>query len=151
MKYLHTILLLLLAGCDTYKAYVISPDYIDSSFRPYTNCYEANRNISMPEHFSIVFDDTNRLGGAIAKCYKNRPSIKTHVLIDEYSWITMTTLEREFVIYHELGHCLEDLEHDDDTFNFMNTIWPVHEDISINREQLYSDFFGANYLMCIYE
>ncbi len=29
-----------------------------------------------------------------------------HVLIDLPYWITSTTLKREFVVFHELGHCL---------------------------------------------
>jgi hypothetical protein len=37
------------------------------------------------------------------------------ILIDRNTWVTGTELDRELVIYHELGHCLMNLRHNDNT------------------------------------
>ena len=115
---------LLLTGCTNYSPDIISPDYIDSAFRPYTDCFTANSGVVMPEPFSIVFDDTGRLSGSPAQCWRNPPSKKKHVLVDIGFWLTADILVQEFVIFHEIGHCLLGLEHDDESLNFMNTTAP---------------------------
>ena len=42
---------------------------------------------------------------------ENKPNT---VIIDRFYWNTATDLEREFLVFHELGHCVLNREHLDD-------------------------------------
>lgn len=52
------------------------------------------------------------LGNVVGMCNHN-PSSPNHVVIDEAFWMRSSTLKKEMIIFHELGHCYMGLEHRD--------------------------------------
>ena len=82
---------------------------IDLVFIPFVDSFleEANiRGISLDSSqiSSIQFGDTD-FGGV---CFRNSGNI----LINEDSWNKRTDFSKEFLIFHELGHCVLDRRHD---------------------------------------
>jgi len=54
--------------------------------------------------------------GVIGQCAHNDTKPNT-VIIDQIYWNTATDLEKEFVVFHELGHCVLNREHTDASDN----------------------------------
>jgi ATP-dependent Zn protease len=46
----------------------------------------------------------------LAVCKYN--NTKSSIVINTYSWSSLSEVEKEIVIYHELGHCVLGLKHD---------------------------------------
>ena len=52
--------------------------------------------------------------GVIGACRRNDGEGKNRsVFFDKPYWVTATRLEKEYVVFHELGHCFLELGHDD--------------------------------------
>ena len=52
--------------------------------------------------------------GVIGACRRNDGEGKNRsIFFDEPYWNTATHLEKEYVVFHELGHCFLELDHDD--------------------------------------
>ena len=52
--------------------------------------------------------------GVIGACRRNDgEGINRSVFFDRPYWETATNLEKEYVVFHELGHCFLKLDHDD--------------------------------------
>ncbi len=52
--------------------------------------------------------------GVIGACRRNDGEGKNRsVFFDKPYWATATRLEKEYVVFHELGHCFLHLDHDD--------------------------------------
>ena len=141
----YIFLLLLLTGCGT-KYKFSSPQYIDSAFKPLLACFKSNYSGPFPSKLGITFDVTLP---SVGNCNDYGPnSDKRDITINPNDWADATPFEREFILYHELGHCVADLVHDDTVFNFMNTDVPIDETIREFREDLYLDMFGEGYELC---
>lgn len=144
MKYLtYLIVLITSTSCTSHTFTPYTSYYVDSAFVSYASCFAANIGESLPNELSIHFDPSVTTG----RCTKSSISRRT-ILINEFEWADMSSLQREFLIYHELGHCVLELKHDDDTFNYMNSNTPSAETIEANRHELYLDFFGEDYELC---
>lgn len=59
--------------------------------------------------------------GVIGQCAHNDTKPNT-VIIDQLYWNTATDLEKEFVVFHELGHCVLNREHLDNSDNQGNCV-----------------------------
>ena len=52
--------------------------------------------------------------GVIGACRRNDgPDRPRSIFVDKAYWATATWLEKEYVVFHELGHCFLGLDHDD--------------------------------------
>lgn len=51
-------------------------------------------------------------GGVIGQCRSSDTEGKS-IVIDKNGWTTLSELEKEFIVFHELGHCYLDRVHDD--------------------------------------
>jgi hypothetical protein len=52
--------------------------------------------------------------GVIGACRRNDgDGVNRSVFFDKPYWGTATSLEKEYVVFHELGHCFLKLDHDD--------------------------------------
>ncbi len=52
--------------------------------------------------------------GVIGACRRNDGEDRNRsIFFDEPYWVTATRLEKEYVVFHELGHCFLELDHDD--------------------------------------
>jgi hypothetical protein len=59
--------------------------------------------------------------GVIGQCAHSDTKPNT-VIIDQLYWNTATDLEKEFVVFHELGHCVLNREHLDNSDNMGNCV-----------------------------
>lgn len=50
--------------------------------------------------------------GTLGQC-KSYSNGSKQVVIDQQFWNRASTLEREYIVFHELGHCILDRDHDD--------------------------------------
>lgn len=88
------------------------PNYIDPEFDTYVDMFfeEAQKrdlNISPDDFsFSVVFGDDFRTG----VCYMRQNRIE----INEANWGNLTELTRQYLIFHEMGHCILDRLHDNE-------------------------------------
>lgn len=76
----------------------------EAASRGFTVDYEAERIEGLIEDISQ--------GNVLGQCFRNEKKPKK-VVIDRTYWEGATEDEREFLIFHELGHCFLDREHDD--------------------------------------
>ena len=54
--------------------------------------------------------------GVIGACKRNEQDMTNpQIFLDSRHWRTATQLEKEYVFFHELGHCFLLLDHDDST------------------------------------
>ena len=88
-----------------------SPNFIDPELQPYVDQFfeEAeirDLDISADDFsFSVNFGEKTHLG--VCSLASNE------VLINSFHWSNFTELEREYLMFHELGHCILDRLHDD--------------------------------------
>lgn len=100
------VLSILLAGCG--RPGFQANTYIDPNFQPMVDKFTEISGIT-PE-VSIYFDDLT--GDVIGTCYV-RGEVRD-IEIDEAWWWNASYLDRELVIFHELGHCvLDQMDHRD--------------------------------------
>ncbi len=111
MKYWLGLLLLITVGCANPKfddIYAVNPElelYIQS-FE-----YESTR-LGIPLQITNLragFGNAKLAGPtAIGFCRRGRTPL---IIIDQAYWNTATVMEREHLMFHELGHCILNLEH----------------------------------------
>lgn len=92
------LVLLLLAGCGQ------APQ--DSRVAEYVDRFERDFKVHVG-YITIRFNSTWPQKDVMAFCSG------TTVVIMQSHWETSSELTRESLIYHELGHCVFDLDHDD--------------------------------------
>ncbi len=103
-----------LLGCTKEHGVSIS---IDPAFLPYFESFRAAGEVrGVKVNFELegiqgVFGDVD--DGVSAQC-QHRTGAADQVVIDRAYWNMATTIEREFLIFHELGHCYLNRGHLDD-------------------------------------
>jgi len=103
---LFAVLILLLASCAKDEG----PQYfVDGSIRPYFERFmdeAALRNLNIDLDSMMISGDIRVINSqnVIGQCghTESEPSV---VIVDKFYWDAADDLEREFVIFHELGHC----------------------------------------------
>lgn len=103
---LFAVLILLLGAC----AKDDGPQFfVDSSIKPYFDRFEeeaALRNLNINLDSMMISGDIRVINSqnVIGQCghTESEPSV---VIVDKFYWDAADDLEREFVIFHELGHC----------------------------------------------
>jgi len=121
------ILIILFSGTSCQKDETVDNLlFIDSSLQEYFDRFVvegALRNVT-------VDYDSSRVSGyirlitaqnVIGQCAHDETKPNT-VIIDRVYWNTATDLEKEFVVFHELGHCVLDREHLDTSDSHGNCI-----------------------------
>ena len=101
------ILILINLGCSKENNNVIDPEfesYVDMFFE---EAQKRNLDISQEDYsFSLNFGEDTHLG----VCFPGR----NRILINRFYWGNLPELNRQYVIFHELGHCILDRRHDND-------------------------------------
>jgi hypothetical protein len=113
---LFAVLILLLGSC----AKDDGPQFfVDSSLKPYFERFEdeaALRNLHLNLDSMMISGDIRVINSqnVIGQCghTEAEPSV---VIVDKFYWDAASDLEREFVIFHELGHCALFKGHNDIT------------------------------------
>jgi hypothetical protein len=81
----------------------------DSSSAPYVKSFEEyfNHKVTVP----ILF--TSLSGNTRGRCiFFRAPKVLRRIQIDSKYWARIEDWERELVIFHELGHCEFNMDHD---------------------------------------
>jgi hypothetical protein len=110
-------IILIFSGISCTKDEVIEL-FVDTSLQEYFNRFAeegALRNVVVDFESSKVNGYIRLITsqGVIGQCAHDDTKPNT-VIIDRTYWSTATDLEREFLVFHELGHCVLNREHLDD-------------------------------------
>jgi len=100
--------------------------FIDPSLQEYFNRFAdegALRNVPVDFTASRIAGYLRIItqSGVIGQCAHSDSKPNT-VIVDKIYWNTATELEKEFVVFHELGHCVLNREHLDGSDNQGNCI-----------------------------
>ena len=124
MLKLSSLLFFFLLGCNSLR-----PDLImhDVTFDPYVKKFEENCNVvsTVPVMFKELPE------GVLGACRN-----KIVVVINPNYWHHVSEDEREFLIFHELGHCVLDRRHDNTILLNLNGY------INMPRSMMYEHVFG---------
>ncbi len=94
-----------------------APGGISEDIEPFVRDFEGIYNVSIT--YAVIFDDENETGGSnpsggttvgVCRVWTNG---KREVLVNRAWWNSKGTLPRRLLIYHELGHCSFDRDHED--------------------------------------
>jgi len=107
------IAVLILSGCSDMK---LRNHEVDPEFKEYVDQFLVEMNVSRGD-VAVLFDDYYYSMGdrAIGVCSSydntgNGGSKWKAVFIRRSHWVTITKIEKELLIKHELGHCLLDID-----------------------------------------
>lgn len=92
----------------------------NEAFKPFVSSFE--QNMSVKNRVPVVFK--NLEGSNIGLCHRYANNVSANwIEIDEDYWSYLDDMGKEELIYHELGHCVFGLDHDDSEININgNTI-----------------------------
>lgn len=106
----------LTAGCSS-EAFELESRRVNAALLPYLEAFSdeaESRGMDVKdaaETLSIYFDDLDP-ASVSGRCIRNS-ALPDEVIIDAGFWQRASTWQREFVIFHELGHCLLQRSHYD--------------------------------------
>lgn len=146
---LFLVLVLTLTGCGS----GLDTHVQDPEFTPYVERFvarAAERDVVVSPNITVQFTedslDDDDEGKAMARCYRGFGA--RYVVVARNYWDKMHDLQREEVIFHELGHCLLDRPHrNEERFNvpcsLMNgTGLPYIADYGSHKENYLDELFG---------
>ena len=110
--FLVTLSILLLASCNELDILETDPELV-----PYFDIFEEEaekRGIQVDFVAANIEGLLQDIGSqsVLGQCFRNERRPKK-VVIDREFWEGANEQDRQFLIFHELGHCFLDLEHDD--------------------------------------
>ena len=97
-----------------------TPDYfVDAPLQPYFDRFEAEaaaRGVTIDLEALQVSGDVRLIGtvNVIGQCVHTEKEPNT-IIVDVVYWNSAEELEKEFLIFHELGHCALNRDHIDDS------------------------------------
>jgi Zn-dependent peptidase ImmA (M78 family) len=142
--------LFFISACSQEEVLPAEPFYfVDDALKPYLRDYinECNENgtiYKIPTNFTLILTDSigvaNNLGSGVTLTY---PNGKVRVLITD-EMTQWSEWSRRYVIFHELGHALQGLEHQDVVRGIMNT--DLYPTLDIYHEsQFKRDYIDQNH------
>jgi len=139
----------ILSGCSTDEAPVI-----ERELAAYFDLFAAEAAVrGMTVDYSdadlSAYIENIQENGTIGQCKSYADGAK-EVVVDNGYWDNATELEKEYVVFHELGHCLLDRAHDDSRTNngFCTSIMQSGDNscrsmyTEANRDVLLDELFG---------
>lgn len=148
-----------LIACGQEKEIIVTPDYPEN-----LNAYSTDDSVKvLVEKFryeawqrgvpidtsTVTFyftRDEITLSDAITTlgaCYKPDNQRRT-VILNETHWENADGIKRMILVFHELGHCLLNKDHNDSELNIMNSkIIPAYE-FAANEKDLIDDMFSQH-------
>lgn len=118
MKITTKILLLLILGCTWMSCSTENDKVIESELISYFEDFENEataRGLDIKiENIDIgAYIHNIETRGTLGQC-KSYSDGSHEVVIDAQYWERISTIEREYLVFHELGHCILDREHKDE-------------------------------------
>lgn len=92
---------------------------LDEDLEPYYIIFEeeaAKRGVVFNNEIEQIEGYLQNIAdpGVIGACRRNDGEGKNRsIFFDKTYWVTATRFEKEYVVFHELGHCFLELDHDD--------------------------------------
>ncbi len=107
--------LLALSSCEVEP--VISYVEVDTSLQDYYERFIDEAAVRGLDIEDATYQVNARIGeisepNVIGQCSWNQTHVH-NILVDEDYWRTASDLQREFLMFHELGHCVLGLDHND--------------------------------------
>ncbi|MDW3645675.1 MAG: hypothetical protein R8P61_01265 [Bacteroidia bacterium] len=128
--------------------YACEPDevlVIDSRLKPYFDRFEEEASMrGLSLDFSDLEGKIEDLDGVGGQCVRNS-TLPDEVLIDFVFWTQASELEKEFIVFHELGHCVLDRSHLDTKNADGTCVSIMHSGVSGCRF-IYEDIKREEYL-----
>lgn len=112
-------ILLILLGITSSCAHKVDGVRLDEELEPYFIIFEdeaAKRGVVFDNEVEQIEGYLQNIAdnGVIGACRRNDgDDVNRSVFFDKPYWETATNLEKEYVVFHELGHCFLLLDHDD--------------------------------------
>jgi hypothetical protein len=121
MKFLLLAAHLMLVSCASRTSTYVY--YEDPNFATYIRSFEREFGVKVevPSAFGVLTED--RVGGCYYTGIAN--SRANNIVIDRKAWREYNEGGREQLIYHELGHCVLGLDHDDTVGEISGIIFPI--------------------------
>lgn len=88
--------------------------------------HEKKFIVSLVDSFDME-KDAKKAETWVGVCYRNGTA--RAIFIKKWYWNKIDSTSRKTLLFHELGHCILDLEHRDDPNNYMNPY--ITEDLSM--------------------
>lgn len=146
---------ILLVSCSFYEDSIIVETQslyypnVDEELRTYYDRFETEAS---RRGFEIDLRELNISGeidfideeGVIGTC-QYRSHIPNHITIDESFWLRSSDLSKEYVVFHELGHCVLLRGHDDNHDDNGYCISVMHSGLTDCRT-VYNNTFREYYL-----
>lgn len=123
--------------------------FIDSGMAPYFESFKAEaaeRGITVDYVEASIEGYLQDIAGTdiLGQCFHDEEG-PSRVVIDRTFWRLASTLEREFVVFHELGHCFLQRDHLD-TVNPNGTCVSIMQSGLTNCRNAYSSLTRQAYL-----
>ena len=128
----------LLSGCGRDDALETDPELI-----PYFDLFAAEgakRGITVDYVASNIEGLIQNIPQVevLGQCFRNEQRPRK-VIVDRSYWNNASEPDRQFLIFHELGHCFLDLEHDDSVDSLNNCVSIMHSTVDVCRFVLNDD------------
>lgn len=169
MKKIIFILLIIINSCGQECKQITIENDIDRELSYYVDNYinDSKKYNFLDYQYKLTIKigslsiDKN-MDNVVGVCYYS----KNLIIIDENRWYTLKEYQKEIVVYHELGHCLQDKEHPKVDTNYdiierkdsiMNELLYITEQDYYENRDLYIEelFFDRNNVIdfdaCYYE
>ena len=110
---------LLLFGCkkDDPIEYIVDSDFEEYVQRFIDEAAARGVEIDFSDTGLLIEYSDRIVDGASGYCYVGQH----HIVIDKSEWSTLTDTQKEYLLFHELGHCELDRRHKNDQFD--NLLW----------------------------
>jgi hypothetical protein len=147
LKWLIPVLSLFLTFCQKTDIATIQSFTIQAELQPYFNSFAAEalkRGVTV-DITQVGGELTDIADAKVAGQCQYSSATGHHVLIDLPYWNTATALKREFVVFHELGHCLLNRTHLDDA-NADGTCASIMTSGSGGCKSVYTQLNRSSYL-----
>lgn len=118
---------------------------IPTEFTPYTTAFAAQAasrgiDLSNVSHVRVVFADLDlpRIGDCSPGTHASRASVR----VDRRYWATLSSAQREALVFHELGHCVLGAVHVEGALAIMQPNLIDAKEYSANRTRFIDELFG---------
>ena len=116
MRYSLLILSVVMAGCSMQDYDPRSTTSTDPSVMPYYWRFQGDTGVSP---FGMALSIVPLRVGELGRCtiYTGHDKDYREIRLNSNVWNTMSDMDKEQLIYHELGHCVLGRQHDDSTID----------------------------------
>lgn len=116
LKYIYSLLFISIVGLLVWSCTPEEEPDIDPTLLPYIEdfLFEANeREVELTLDslgITVQFENIDN-DAVIGRCRRDANGVNESIAIDPLYWKLATELEREYVMFHELGHCVLNRSH----------------------------------------